>query len=521
MKRKIFLLVKVIVLCGTIHQTSAQVTAEEFNNFIGRGIAAAPDFNDFTQQSLNAMKTRGFNHVRLRVKADQLYTSAHMDEIASIVDRILKAKLSTIISWVNNPAEEHATEEDKAEYAKWWSDVAKKFNGRSDSIGFNLITELSSGTPLREDMGIYNEWTQLAVDSIRAADSTRIIILASPTKGVGGLPHIAPSIYNGDNYMMAEWHVYASGANKRGGQKNWVGDGSTSDRSTLINDVNAALAFTASTGIHTYFGAWMPMTNKTGDLTQTEVENFSNFFLGTLSDAGIPWAVNALQQFYNEDKESWFEHKEIGGRYLHLSRIVDFLVTVGNFLWTDDSVGAAPSAVLGLSATTVDTSKINISWEDNSNNEDSYIIKHSTNNLNYINIDTLPANSVGYEATGLTANTTHHFRIVALNSVSISAFEHTSAITTDNSVAVRKVLNYRAPQIFMYPNPTTGLVNVSVNDADFSNGIIKVYNNNGALVETTTVDCENSIVEIDGKSGIYIVEVSYKNNVETITVVKE
>jgi len=78
-----------------------------------------------------------------------------------------------------------------------------------------------------------------------------------------------------------------------------------------------------------------------------------------------------------------------------------------------------------------------------------------------------------------------------------------------------------AATIDMYPNPTTGKVNISINDVDFTNGIINVYSGNGALIESIEVDNANSTIELDGEAGMYLLEVNYNGNVKTFSVIKK
>ena len=69
----------------------------------------------------------------------------------------------------------------------------------------------------------YNRWTSDVVAAIRATgdrNNNRILILGSPGKTGKDLDKIDKDIYRNDRFMLAEWHIYASGPNtKVGGQK--------------------------------------------------------------------------------------------------------------------------------------------------------------------------------------------------------------------------------------------------------------------------------------------------------------
>jgi alpha-tubulin suppressor-like RCC1 family protein len=108
----------------------------------------------------------------------------------------------------------------------------------------------------------------------------------------------------------------------------------------------------------------------------------------------------------------------------------------------------APS---GLTVTVVSSSQINLSWQDNSNNEDGFEIWRSTDGINYTLRFTLNADTISYSDTGFSWATTYYYRVRALNSIGdrsewsnevsvvlqpiasviAAGGEHTFALTTD------------------------------------------------------------------------------------------
>src|SRR6185503_8816158 len=74
----------------------------------------------------------------------------------------------------------------------------------------------------------------------------------------------------------------------------------------------------------------------------------------------------------------------------------------------------APS---GLNATPVSTSRINLTWVDNSTNEDGFAIERSSDNINFAPLATVSANIGTYSDTGLTASTTYYYRVRAASVV--------------------------------------------------------------------------------------------------------
>jgi len=68
----------------------------------------------------------------------------------------------------------------------------------------------------------------------------------------------------------------------------------------------------------------------------------------------------------------------------------------------------------------------------------------------------------------------------------------------------------------MYPNPTTGLVNISVNDADFTTAIVKVVNSYGAVIKDVIVEEGQTTIDLKNyNTGIYYITISYNNTFVT------
>lgn len=98
-----------------------------------------------------------------------------------------------------------------------------------------------------------------------------------------------------------------------------------------------------------------------------------------------------------------------------------------------NGVPTIPNAPGNLVSSTLSSSSISLTWQDNSGNEDNFILQRrgypgGVPNQ-WINI-TLPANSVSYTDSGLVANRTYEYRIFAKNIAGESAFSTASFSTT-------------------------------------------------------------------------------------------
>ena len=304
------------------------IGAKKYQKLIGRGLATSwfksYPLRNYSYDWLAEIKNRGFDHVRIRVAAD-LYNGERLSLLMEVVDQTLEAGLIPIISWVNHNAELRASEEDMANYLNWWRDLGNAMRDRSKLVAFNLFTEIGNESGLSKK-NKYNIWTRRVVKILREIDPKRVIILSAPSKVVNSLKAIDKKIYNNDSFMLAEWHLYASGPNKKAGNKHWEGRGSKSDKRKVTSIFNQAKNFTRQTGIPTYFGAWMPMDNNTAQLDQSEVESFAEFFVRVASSSGIPWTLNADVQFIDSANNQWFTNKAWGELTLDMSSILSTIM---------------------------------------------------------------------------------------------------------------------------------------------------------------------------------------------------
>ena len=98
--------------------------------------------------------------------------------------------------------------------------------------------------------------------------------------------------------------------------------------------------------------------------------------------------------------------------------------------------GLVPNAPTLLSATTVSTSRIDLSWTDNSINETGFRIYRRKEGEVLLTLhDWVGANVTTYQDTGLDADTDYAYRIKAYNLVGESTFSNQDLATTDAVVA--------------------------------------------------------------------------------------
>jgi len=90
----------------------------------------------------------------------------------------------------------------------------------------------------------------------------------------------------------------------------------------------------------------------------------------------------------------------------------------------------APTSPSNLIATAISSSQINLSWQDNSNNETGFKIERKIAGGSYSQITTVGANVTSYQNTGLSPNTTYYYRVRAYNDAGNSAYSNEAYATT-------------------------------------------------------------------------------------------
>ncbi len=108
-------------------------------------------------------------------------------------------------------------------------------------------------------------------------------------------------------------------------------------------------------------------------------------------------------------------------------------VTLGMFQdmgWTTVSA-SPPAAPSGLNAVAISKTRIDLSWTDNSSDEDGFKIERSPNGTSgWTQIATVGANVTSYNNTGLTCDTGYYYRVRAYNGNSNSGYSNTANETT-------------------------------------------------------------------------------------------
>jgi hypothetical protein len=125
---------------------------------------------------------------------------------------------------------------------------------------------------------------------------------------------------------------------------------------------------------------------------------------------------------------------------------------------TDPIPLTPPDAPSDLTATAQNADQISLSWSDNSDNEEQFVIYRRKESGSFVELSVLPANTTGHIDSGLDSETQYSYYVFARNAAGDSANSNTPTATTDslpqpsgtNAVAVG---NRRVDLTWAYDSP--------------------------------------------------------------------
>ncbi|MFZ6040506.1 S8 family serine peptidase [Vibrio natriegens] len=107
-----------------------------------------------------------------------------------------------------------------------------------------------------------------------------------------------------------------------------------------------------------------------------------------------------------------------------------------------------PAAPTSLSATAVSDTEITLTWEDNSNNEQGFRIERNSGSGWEVDFASVGANVTTYSDTGLTAENSYDYQVVAYNEVGDSAYTDVASATTKSTPSETLQTTVASSEIF-------------------------------------------------------------------------
>ncbi len=261
-------------------------------------------------------KKRGFSHVRIRANDDVLKDSDAMRALKVAVDESLKAGLLPVVAYSAADFMENPSEKTLEEAVNWWKKIAEVFKGYPYYLSYDLIIETNKNIKHHNDL--LNEFYERVLPVIRKIDPYRIIFVTP--NDISNPCYIKYLKFPKDDYIMIQWHFYASGPSKKNPKKLWT-IGTQKEKKLIIDKIECALSNAKKLGMLTWVGAWMPSNyNKShkdrkfpdgspagGDYSLGEITNFASFMSQALKSRGIPFAINADNKFFDIEHLKWYK----------------------------------------------------------------------------------------------------------------------------------------------------------------------------------------------------------------------
>ncbi len=251
----------------------------------------------YSREVVEDFKEMGFTHVRIRAREN--LSEEYLRFLDRVIDDCLEAGLIPVLANTARSFNGDPSEGNMRRLVNWWAAVAERYRDRPYLLSYDLIAEPSSDVRVET----LNEFYRRALAAIREVDPHRIVMLAPADRSN---PLMLRYLWiPKDDYIMVEWHFYASGPSKRNPSKLWT-NGTEEERRLVEEKVGAAVRWRRERGVQVWVGAWMPGNyNKGNDYSVDEQVRFATFVSCALRRAGIPYAVNADTHFYDMRREEW------------------------------------------------------------------------------------------------------------------------------------------------------------------------------------------------------------------------
>ena len=235
----------------------------------------------------------------------------------------------------------------------------------------------------------------------------------------------------------------------------------------------------------------------------------------------VYWQDNSDNEdgFRIERKESSGTFAEIGAVSSNMTVLTDTAVIPGNTYtyrvrsyniyghsaYSNESVatvplcGPVPNNPSNLTVTLISISEARLKWNDNSDNEQNFIVEKKAEGGTYAVIETLAANTTETNATGLLPETKYYFRVRAKNEYGYSNYSNEATITTPSETATPDAPSGLAATVTSCNQVALNWVDNSINETYFiverklEGGTYEIVS--GTVPANTTTYSDNSIEE--------------------------
>lgn len=275
----------------------------EYSKLLGKGLDVDWSKNRqgteyYNSKTVSDFKEKGISHVRIRISQDA--SEELFIDLDKQIEDCIDNGIIPVIAYQANEFKESPSDENISKVVTWWKAVAERYKSYSYRVSFDLIIEATDA--LNKQPEKLNEIYEQIVTEIRKSNPERILMISPRLRSDPAYLNELKIPTKHNDYLMAEFHFYASGPSKTNENKLWT-TGEVSEKDKIKNKINLALDWQRKTGIPVWVGAWMPGNyNDENDYSIPEQVKFAGFVSDELEKAKIPFAVNSDTKFYYREK---------------------------------------------------------------------------------------------------------------------------------------------------------------------------------------------------------------------------
>ena len=176
-------------------------------------------------------------------------------------------------------------------------------------------------------------------------------------------------------------------------------------------------------------GQWLDVTEKVIYSDQGKYELTIKTLDGTVVMHYSNYYLDMFRAGANYHRGKWGIYRSLNT----IEALRDETVAFADFSITEGEVNATPVTPANLSTLVISDREINLTWDDNSDNETNFIIQKSLDGNVWTTVDGVSADETSYSVKGLDASTTYYFRVRAESWNAYSDFTAATEATTAGS----------------------------------------------------------------------------------------
>lgn len=256
---------------------------------------------NYSLQTVKDFKLRWINHVRIRIQDD--FDEKLIQSLEKIIDDCLDNWIIPIVAYQADYFKKEQSDKNMEKFVNWWWNISDKLKTKSHLVTFDLIIEVTDS--LNKNQKALNEAYEKAVNKIRETNQTRIIFISPVLRSAPENLQYLKIPTNHNNFLMAEWHFYASWPSKTNNLKLWT-NWNENEKKLIKDKIKYALDWQKNTWIYTWVWAWMPGNyNDENNYSIEEQKIFASFVSNELEKNNIPFSFNSDTKFYDREKNIW------------------------------------------------------------------------------------------------------------------------------------------------------------------------------------------------------------------------